>query len=172
MQKLKLTLLVLISLTYLLPSCNSKADGAITQVHIDSLNKQIETLSYTQKQIEANKKIVVEFYQKLFGDKDISAIDEYLVEDYIQHNPIAPDGRQSLKNLLTDGFSKQPKTKVDFKKVAGDGDLVFLHIKTKSFSGKDASLMEIFRLKESKIVEHWDIMQEVPEKSANPHPMF
>ena len=121
---------------------------------------------------EKNKKIVLEFYQKLFGDKDISVIDQYLVEDYIQHNPMAPDGREALKNLLTDWLSNQPKSKVDFQKVAADGDLVFLHIKTKSFSGKDASLIDIFRLKDGKIVEHWDVMQEVPEKSANAHPMF
>jgi len=119
-----------------------------------------------------NKKIVVEFYQKLFGDKDISVIDQYIVEDYIQHNPIAADGRQALKEIANKWIANQPKTQVDFQKVVADGDLVFLHIKTKSFSGKDLSLVDIFRLKNGKIVEHWDIMQEVPEKSANPHPMF
>jgi predicted SnoaL-like aldol condensation-catalyzing enzyme len=119
-----------------------------------------------------NKKIVVEFYQKLFGDKDISAIDQYIVEDYIQHNPVAADGRQALKDFANKWIANQPKTQVDFQKVVADGDLVFLHIKTKSISGKDLSLVDIFRLKNGKIVEHWDIMQEVPEKSANPHPMF
>jgi predicted SnoaL-like aldol condensation-catalyzing enzyme len=121
---------------------------------------------------ERNKKIVVEFYQKLFGDKDVSVIDQYIVEDYIQHNPIAADGRQALKDIADKWIANQPKTKVDFKKIAADGDLVFLHIKTKSISGKDISLVDIFKLKNGKIVEHWDFMQEVPEKSANPHPMF
>jgi predicted SnoaL-like aldol condensation-catalyzing enzyme len=121
---------------------------------------------------ERNKKIVVEFYQKLFGDKDISVIDQYIVEDYIQHNPIAADGRQPLKDIAVKWIANQPKTKVDFQKVVADGDLVILHIKSKSFTGKDMSLIDIFRLKNGKIVEHWDIMQEVPEKSANPHPMF
>jgi predicted SnoaL-like aldol condensation-catalyzing enzyme len=119
-----------------------------------------------------NKKMVVEFYQKLFGDKDISVIDQYIAEDYIQHNPIAADGRQAIKDIATKWIANQPKTKVDFQKVAADGDLVFLHIKSKSFSGKDVSLIDIFRLKDGKIVEHWDVMQEVPDKSANPHPMF
>jgi predicted SnoaL-like aldol condensation-catalyzing enzyme len=121
---------------------------------------------------EKNKKIVVEFYQKLFGDKDVSVIDQYLVDDYIQHNPGVADGRQALKDIAAKWLANQPKSTVDFQKVAADGDLVFLHIKTKSNSGKDVSLIDIFRLKEGKIVEHWDIMQEVPEKSANPHPMF
>ena len=99
-------------------------------------------------------------------------IDQYIVEDYIQHNPIAADGRQALKEIANKWIANQPKTQVDFQKVVADGDLVFLHIKTKNFSGKDVSLVDIFRLKNGKIVEHWDIMQEVPEKSANPHPMF
>lgn len=119
-----------------------------------------------------NKKMVVDFYQKLFGDKDISVIDQYIAEDYIQHNPIAADGRQAIKDIATKWIANQPKTKVNFQKVAADGDLVFLHIKSKSFSGKDVSLIDIFRLKNGKIVEHWDVMQEVPDKSANPHPMF
>jgi predicted SnoaL-like aldol condensation-catalyzing enzyme len=119
-----------------------------------------------------NKKIVVEFYQRLFGDKDISAIDQYIAEDYIQHNPIAADGRQALKEFAKTWIVSQPKTQVDFQKVVADGDLVVLHIKTKSGTGKLMSLVDIFRLKDGKITEHWDIMQEVPEKSANPHPMF
>lgn len=119
-----------------------------------------------------NKKMVVDFYQKLFGDKDISVIDQYIAENYIQHNPIAADGRQAIKDIATKWIANQPKTKVDFQKVAADGDLVFLHIKSKSFSGKDVSLIDIFRIKNGKIVEHWDVMQEVPDKSANPHPMF
>ena len=121
---------------------------------------------------EKNKKIVVEFYQKLFGDKDISIIDQYIVKDYIQHNPIAADGRQALKDIAAKWLANQPKSVVDFQQVAADGDLVFLHIKTKTPSGKDLSLVDIFRLKDGKIVEHWDVMQEVPDKSANPHPMF
>ena len=121
---------------------------------------------------EQNKKTVVEFYQKLFGDKDLSVIEQYITEDYIQHNPIAADGRQALKDVLGPWLANQPKTKVDFQKVVADGDLVILHIKTKSFSGKDLSLIDMFRLKDGKIVEHWDVMQEVPDQSANPHPMF
>jgi predicted SnoaL-like aldol condensation-catalyzing enzyme len=121
---------------------------------------------------ELNKKIVVEFYQKLFGDKDLSVIDQYITEDYIQHNPIAADGRQALKDVLSPWLANQPKTKIDFQKVVADSDLVILHIKSKSFSGKDLSLVDMFRLKNGKIVEHWDVMQEVPDQSANPHPMF
>lgn len=120
----------------------------------------------------ANKKTVTEFYQKLFGDKDLSVIDTYIVEDYIQHNPYAADGRQALKEFAQKLLSNAPKTKVDFQHVAADGDLVFLHVKAKNFNGKDMALVDIFRLKNGKIVEHWDVMQDVPETAANAHPMF
>jgi predicted SnoaL-like aldol condensation-catalyzing enzyme len=121
---------------------------------------------------ENNKKIVLAFYQQLFGDKDVSVIDQYLTENYIQHNPGVADGRQALKDIATKWLANQPKSKIDFQQVAADGDLVFLHIKTKNAAGTDVSLVDIFRLKDSKIVEHWDLRQDVPEKSANPHPMF
>ena len=120
----------------------------------------------------ANKKTVTEFYQKLFGDKDLSVIDTYIVEDYIQHNPYAADGRQALKDFAQKLLSNAPKTKVDFQHVAADGDLVFLHVRAKNFNGKDMAIVEIFRLKNGKIVEHWDVMQDVPASAANAHPMF
>lgn len=132
--------------------------------------------SFSQKrnvaEENANKKTVTEFYQRLFGDKDLSVIDTYIVEDYIQHNPYAADGRQALKEFATKLLSHAPKTKVDFQHVAADGDLVFLHVKAKNFDGKDMALVDIFRLKNGKIVEHWDVMQDVPATAANAHPMF
>ena len=124
------------------------------------------------KQEASNKKIVVEFYQKLFGDKDVSVIDTYLVEDYIQHNPGVADGRKALKDGVTQWFAGAPKEKINIQHVAADGDLVFIHLKSKGANGKTISVIDIFRLKNSKIVEHWDVIQEVPEKAANNHPMF
>jgi predicted SnoaL-like aldol condensation-catalyzing enzyme len=122
-------------------------------------------------QLEANKKMVTEFYQALFGDKDISVVDTHIAEDYIQHNPSVADGRAALKEALTIWFTDAPKTTVDFQKVAADGDLVFLHIRTK-FGVKTFSVIDIFRVKDGMITEHWDVMQEVPEKAENAHPMF
>ncbi len=138
------------------------------------LSSQISCAQANKETVDKkNKKIVVDFYQRLFGDKDITAIDDYLVENYIQHNPGASDGRQALKDFFMKLISNQPKTKINFLKVVSDGDLVVLHMKVKSFiSGNDASLIDIFRVKDGKIVEHWDIIQDVPEKAANAHPMF
>lgn len=124
------------------------------------------------KQEEANKKMVVNFYQKLFGDKDFSVIDKYIEEGYIQHNPSLADGREALKKAVPIWLKDAPKSKVDFQHIAADGDLVFLHIKTSNGPGKTTSIIDIFRVKKNKIAEHWDVMQDVPEKSENSHPMF
>lgn len=123
-----------------------------------------------QKQ-EANKKMVVEFYQQLFGDKNPDAINKYIGDKYIQHNPGLPDGKEALLNAVKTWFKDAPKEKVDFQHVAADGDLVFLHVKSKS-GPKVRAIVDIFRIENGKIVEHWDVIQEVPEKSANDHPMF
>ena len=171
MKNSKLMLLSLASLTFLIFSCNSKDNDIKTQVSIDSLNRQIRILSDNQKQIEANKKLVADFYQELFGDKEVNAIDKYIGETYIQHNPSVADGKEALKQAVTLWFKGAPKEKIDIQHLSADGNLVYIHIKSKR--GKaTVSIIDIFRLESGKIVEHWDVGQEVPEKSANPHPMF
>jgi predicted SnoaL-like aldol condensation-catalyzing enzyme len=134
-------------------------------------NVQAQTKRNT-KQEEANKKLVSSFYQSLFGDKDLSVIDQYLVKDYIQHNPAVADGSEALKEGLKIWFAGAPKEKINIQHIAADGDLVFIHLKSKGGDGKTISVIDIFKLKNNKIVEHWDVIQEVPATSANPHPMF
>lgn len=126
--------------------------------------------SETQR-LEANKKLVADMYQELFGDKNIESISKYIAEDYIQHNPSAADGRQALINAVSIWFKGASKEKIDIQHIAADKDLVFIHLKS-HMGPKTVSVIDIFRIKDGKIVEHWDVMQEVPEKSANSHPMF
>ena len=104
--------------------------------------------------------------------KDVSAIDRYLTKDYIQHNPTVPDGRESLKAAVTQWFTGAPKEKVDIQHSAAKGDIVFLHVRNKRPDGGVAAIVDIFRVKKGKIVEHWDVIQDAPSTSANAHPMF
>jgi predicted SnoaL-like aldol condensation-catalyzing enzyme len=124
------------------------------------------------KQEEANKKLVLAFYQKLFGDKDVSAIDTYLSKDYIQHNPAVADGSAALKTAVKQWFKGAQKEKIDVQHLAADGDLVFLHIKNTRIVGKTRAIVDIFRLNNNQIVEHWDVIQEAPKTSISTHPMF
>ena len=121
---------------------------------------------------EANKKLVVAFYQSFFGDHDLSSAEKYLAPSYIQHNPGLPDGRDALVNMAKGLFANAPKGKADIRQVAADGDLVWLHVRGQFGPGPASSVVDIFRVKDGKIVEHWDTIQAIPEKSANPHPMF
>jgi predicted SnoaL-like aldol condensation-catalyzing enzyme len=123
------------------------------------------------QRLEANKKLVADFYQQLFGDKDISAIQKYIGDVYIQHNPSAADGPQALTDVCKAWFKNAPKEKIDIQHIGADGDMVFIHLKS-HMGSKIVSVVDMFRIKDGKIIEHWDVMQDVPDKSANPHPMF
>lgn len=126
----------------------------------------------SNSEIESNKKIVLDFYQQMFGDKDLSAVDKYIAPEYIQHNPNVADGSAAFKKAAEGWFKGASKTKIDVQHIAAEGDLVFLHIKNTNPDGSLKSTIDIFRLKNGKIVEHWDVHQDVPKESANEHPMF
>jgi len=153
-------------------SCNNHNEvNPASQVTIDSLNMQIKSLKDSLNQNASNKKMVADFYQELFGDKNPAAIDQYVGDTYIQHNPSLPDGKDALKKAAAVWFKGQPKDTVDVKHLGADGNFVYIHTKSKR-GNKTFSIIDIFRVENGKITEHWDIMQEVPAKSANAHPMF
>ena len=152
-------------------SCNTRNNSAKLTAGNDSLTKRISLMEDTLRREQLNKKLVADFYQQLFGDKDLSAIDKYLKDDYIQHNPAAADGALALKQVLTEWFKGAPKEKIDIQHIGADGDFVYIHLRSNRGT-KVVSVIDIFRIENGKIAEHWDVIQEVPEKSANPHPMF
>jgi len=124
------------------------------------------------QQEDSNKQLVLTFYQKLFGDKDLSAIDDYIATDYIQHNPQVADGKDALKKMAAQWIAGGPKTTVDVHQSVAEGNLVVLHVKNPTPDGKYLAIAEFFRVENNKIVEHWDVIQSAPDTSANPHPMF
>lgn len=139
---------------------------------LDKTLETNQTMVSSNDEIENNKKIVLEFYQMMFGDKDLSAVDKYIDADYIQHNPTVADGAAAFKTAAAGWFEGAPKTKVDVQRIAAEGDLVFIHIKNIEPDHSLVSTIDIFRLKNGKIVEHWDVHQAVPDQAANAHPMF
>jgi predicted SnoaL-like aldol condensation-catalyzing enzyme len=124
-------------------------------------------------QQEANKKAVVEFYEKAINQKDFEAASKYLGPRYTQHNPNAADGPEGLKAFL--GFLKEkfPASKSEIKRVFADGDYVILHVHAVREPGaRGSAIIDIFKLENGRIVEHWDVVQPIPEKAANPNGMF
>jgi len=174
MKKMKKTISILFVFVFIIMSfsgCNNGKNVALLTAGNDSLMNRISIIEDTLNLEKFNKKLVKDFYQQLFGDKDLSAIDKYLRDDYIQHNPAAADGAEALKKVLTEWFKGAPKEKIDIQHIGADGDFVFIHLRSDRGT-KVVSVIDIFRVDNGKIAEHWDVIQEVPEKSANSHPMF
>jgi predicted SnoaL-like aldol condensation-catalyzing enzyme len=122
---------------------------------------------------ETNKQTVVAFYEAAINQKDFAAAAQYLGPRYIQHNPTAPDGPEGLKKFLQFLREKFPQSHSDIKRVFADGDFVILHVHAVREPGtRGTAIVDIFKLESGKIVEHWDVRQDVPEKSANDNGMF
>ena len=122
---------------------------------------------------EANKKIVLDFYEAALIKLDVDAAVKFLGPRYIQHNPNAADGVDGLRGFLKFLKEKSPQRVASIKRVIADGDLVVLHIHSKpSPDERGSAIMDIFRVENGKIVEHWDVIQPVPDKAMNGNTMF
>lgn len=124
-------------------------------------------------QEEANKKVVTDFYDKAINQKDFEAAKVHFGPKYIQHNPRAADGPEGLKGFIGFLKSKFPDYKSEFKRVLADGDFVVVHVFNVPEPGhRGRAIIDIFRLENGKIVEHWDVAQDIPEKAMNDNGMF
>lgn len=125
---------------------------------------------------ERNKRNVVEFYNKAINDKDYAAAEKYIGATYIQHNPLAADGKEGLKNFLDFAKKNMASFHADIKRVFADGNYVILHVHaTRGPDDRGMAVMDIFRLdNKGKVVEHWDVAQPIPppDKTANQNGMF
>src|SRR5215468_7619320 len=122
---------------------------------------------------EANKQAVLEFYDKALNQKDFEAASKYFGPRYIQHNLGAPDGIEGFKAFIALRKEKFPNAQSEIRRVFADGDHVILHVHAIREPGeRGVAVVDIFRLENGKIVEHWDVVQPIPEKTANNNGMF
>lgn len=122
----------------------------------------------------ANKQLVMAAFDLLFVQHKVDqAVDTYFDAGYIQHNPMAATGTEPMRTFFKGFYAGNPGASVKVDHVLADGDLVAVHYLTK-FKPEDRGFMavDIFRVAHGKIVEHWDVVQPVPEKSANTNGMF
>lgn len=125
------------------------------------------------QQMEANKKAVVAFYEVAINQKDFDAAAKFLGPRYTQHNPVAADGPEGLKGFLAFLREKFPNAKSEIKRVFADGDFVIVHVHAVREPGtRGNAIIDIFKLENGKVVEHWDVTQPVPEKATNNNGMF
>ena len=123
---------------------------------------------------ERNKQNVLDFYDKGLNQKDFAAASKHFGATYIQHNPNAADGPEGFKGFIEFLKAKFPQSKSEIKRVFTDGDYVIVHVHAVREPGsRGSAIVDIFRCdSEGKIVEHWDVVQPIPEKAANDNTMF
>ncbi|MNV23854.1 SnoaL-like domain protein [compost metagenome] len=118
---------------------------------------------------QTNKEIVIAGMKGLFITRDVSVIDKYWSPTYVQHNPAVPNGSEVLKGWvgsLPANFKYEPGM------VVAEGDLVMMHGRYTGMGPKAMIGVDIFRLANGKIVEHWDVLQEETAKTVSGNPMF
>jgi len=105
----------------------------------------------------SNKEIVLKFYEEVFNAWDLSKLDSYMRDDYIQHSRGLPDGKAGFIGFATEFFKKGPR--MDICKIAEDGDMVFVYFKCSFRDQGAAKVCDIYRLQDGMLAEHWDVCQ-------------
>ncbi|MFE6619298.1 nuclear transport factor 2 family protein [Streptomyces sp. NPDC057740] len=126
-----------------------------------------------QARLAYQKYVAARVLKGVFERGDAGVVDRYVRPDYIQHNPLAPDGAETLKNLGRAVHEQFPDFSYDIKRVISEGDLVLVHSNVVATPGtRGQAVFDIFRFQGGKIAEHWDVGQDVPASSANGNDMF
>ena len=119
--------------------------------------------------LSANKALVLKALTGLFNDRDLSLLDTIFAADYIQHNPTVPTGRAGLKEIAP---HLSPDLHYTPGMIAAEGNYVMVHGRYVGWGPKPVIGVDIFRISNGVLVEHWDVLQEeVPAtqtKSGNP----
>lgn len=121
-----------------------------------------------------NKQIVTEMYRALIRDQNVALIDKYIHDNYVQHSPTVKDGKKGLLaalNLLSSLPKSVEGASSRIVRMIAEGDMVMAHLDIK-FGGKQIAVVDIFKLKEGKIIEHWSVEQDVPVIMPHNNGMF
>lgn len=126
----------------------------------------------TDSETETNRRVITEFVRLMYVERDpATALERCASSEYTQHNAMLPDGRDAAASFLTRLYS-DPSSTFEVQRVLVDGPLAALHVRAHPVGRPLLAVADFYRLANGLIVEHWDVIQEVPTESVNPHPMF
>ena len=118
---------------------------------------------------QANLDFVLAMFEKVLNPMDSGAVERFISPDYIQHNQMAEPGREGLKRFLDMIREQTPEAVHDVKRAFVDGDHVTVHYHVRRWPGDLGwAVIDIFRIEDGMIAEHWDVMQDVVEGGPNP----
>ncbi len=134
----------------------------------------LSSAALASPQSDANKKLVTDAVTMLFIDHKVDqAVDTYFDPNYIQHNPMVPTGAAPMRAFFKKFYADNPTATIEISHVLADGDLVAVHYRFKvSAQDRGMAAVDIFRVANGRIQEHWDVVEPVPEKAANSNGMF
>jgi predicted SnoaL-like aldol condensation-catalyzing enzyme len=124
--------------------------------------------------LEHNKQLVLDFFELAFNRKRVDeAVERFVGPTYTQHNPQVPDGPEGLRAFAKQIAAQLPDLELQFKRVIAEGDLVAVHVHGRQSPGDRGIVsIDIFRVENGRLAEHWDVSQDIPETSANDNGMF
>jgi predicted SnoaL-like aldol condensation-catalyzing enzyme len=126
-----------------------------------------------KQNLESNKQSAIEFYRTAYLGNPAKAVEDYVGEHYIQHNPLVADGKQSFIDYFEEMGKNYPDKSINFVRAVSEGDLVALHTHQTWPGNEQYVTMDFFRFDDNgKIVEHWDAIQEVPSETKNGNSMY
>jgi len=121
---------------------------------------------------ETNRRVMSEFARLMYIDRDpAAALESFASSEYIQHNAMLPDGRDAAATFLTELYSDLDSV-FEVQRILVDCPFASLHVRAHPVGRPLLAVADFYPLADGVIVEHWDVIQEVPTSSANPHPMF
>lgn len=127
-----------------------------------------------KNKLERNKETAIAFYDMMFNQcRPVEAVRTYVGDVYVQHNPSMGNGKKCFIDYYTRLAEENPAKRVHFKQVIAEGNFVVLHCHQELPGSLGFAGIDIFRFDEDgKIVEHWDVLQEIPKKASNTNSMF
>lgn len=145
-------------------------NGTLTPLDQDTT---IKNPSDAQTFMKRNKEMVKSLLNRAFNEKNVQAAAEMITDRYIQHNPSVPTGKAGFIQAISELIKHFPDTKWELKRIWADGDYVITQSHYQfSNKGNGYAVVDIFKIKSDKVDEHWDVVQEIPDKSANDNTMF